>query len=240
MLALRTEILAHINERNEAGAFPVTPQRLVHDDRAVHEELAHLARQHEGNACRQDGGEDLVDLERVHRQRRPWQQTAGDGKWAAEGTRGRVFAYGGTDASGTLTFNDEANLPDNKTAGFTDWIAYDQRHSTHNNPTDSDLPAPVPSGEAQWLAGMFDDRASLGAAAPVASLVVVALSQPRAPVFRPAALNSPLGRIERSELDEYFSAIGERDQNGVWEEAAQDDNENWWSWRYWWDRLTLR
>ncbi|MEP9375187.1 acetolactate synthase large subunit [Aquabacter sp. CN5-332] len=35
MFALRREILAHINERAEDGAFPVTPQRLVHDIRHV-------------------------------------------------------------------------------------------------------------------------------------------------------------------------------------------------------------
>ncbi|HTK12404.1 MAG TPA: acetolactate synthase large subunit [Xanthobacteraceae bacterium] len=35
MLTLRKNILAHINERAEADAFPVTPQRLVHDVRAV-------------------------------------------------------------------------------------------------------------------------------------------------------------------------------------------------------------
>jgi acetolactate synthase-1/2/3 large subunit len=35
MLSLRSEILAHINERAEEERFPVTPQRLVHDVRAV-------------------------------------------------------------------------------------------------------------------------------------------------------------------------------------------------------------
>jgi acetolactate synthase-1/2/3 large subunit len=35
MLALRKDILRHINERAEADQFPVTPQRLVHDVRAV-------------------------------------------------------------------------------------------------------------------------------------------------------------------------------------------------------------
>ena len=35
MPALRKEILAHINERAEADQFPVIPQRLVHDVRAV-------------------------------------------------------------------------------------------------------------------------------------------------------------------------------------------------------------
>jgi acetolactate synthase-1/2/3 large subunit len=35
MLALRKSILAHINERAEDDGFPVTPQRLVHDVRAV-------------------------------------------------------------------------------------------------------------------------------------------------------------------------------------------------------------
>lgn len=35
MFALRREILAHINEGAEADTFPVTPQRLVHDVRAV-------------------------------------------------------------------------------------------------------------------------------------------------------------------------------------------------------------
>ncbi|MBV8652217.1 MAG: acetolactate synthase large subunit [Alphaproteobacteria bacterium] len=35
MLTLRSEILAHINERAEEERFPVTPQRLVHDVRAV-------------------------------------------------------------------------------------------------------------------------------------------------------------------------------------------------------------
>ena len=35
MLALRRSILAHINERAEADSFPVIPQRLVHDVRAV-------------------------------------------------------------------------------------------------------------------------------------------------------------------------------------------------------------
>jgi acetolactate synthase-1/2/3 large subunit len=35
MLALRTEILGHINERSDATAFPMTPQRIVHDVRAV-------------------------------------------------------------------------------------------------------------------------------------------------------------------------------------------------------------
>jgi acetolactate synthase I/II/III large subunit len=35
MLELRMAILAHINERAEAGTFPVIPQRLVHDVRAV-------------------------------------------------------------------------------------------------------------------------------------------------------------------------------------------------------------
>jgi acetolactate synthase-1/2/3 large subunit len=35
MLALRTEILGHINERSDATRFPMTPQRIVHDVRAV-------------------------------------------------------------------------------------------------------------------------------------------------------------------------------------------------------------
>src|SRR5258708_33145114 len=33
--ALRKDILAHINERADAGQFPIIPQRLVHDVRAV-------------------------------------------------------------------------------------------------------------------------------------------------------------------------------------------------------------
>jgi signal peptidase I len=70
----------------------------------------------------------------------PWQQTAGAGKWSTERGGGRVFAFGAADASGTLTFNDEANLQDTKATPFGDWIAYDQRHSTHNNPTDVDVP----------------------------------------------------------------------------------------------------
>src|SRR3984893_1930035 len=35
MLALRTEILGRINERSDATRFPMTPQRIVHDVRAV-------------------------------------------------------------------------------------------------------------------------------------------------------------------------------------------------------------
>ena len=59
----------------------------------------------------------------------PWQQTGGTGKWSTENSHGRAFNFNAPDAAGTLTFNGEANRPDNKKFGFADWLAYDQRHS---------------------------------------------------------------------------------------------------------------
>ena len=58
----------------------------------------------------------------------PWQQITGDA-WKTDSANGRAFTFNSTDRSGTLGFNANANRPDNKNFGFSDWLAYDQRHS---------------------------------------------------------------------------------------------------------------
>ena len=73
----------------------------------------------------------------------PWQQSAGAGKWSTSASNGRVFTFDGAGDSGTLTFHDEADLPANKTFGFSDWLAYDQQHSLHYYP---EFPRPAWKG----------------------------------------------------------------------------------------------
>lgn len=69
--------------------------------------------------------------------RQPWQQTTGGTMWSTDASLGRVFKFDADDATaapGTISFNGDANRPENKNAAFYDWISYDQRHSTKTYP----------------------------------------------------------------------------------------------------------
>ena len=72
------------------------------------------------------------NLARQSKWQQPWQQTTGSGKWSTDASLGRVFKFDGSDSAGTISFNGDANLPDNKNAAFYDWIGYDQKHSSKN------------------------------------------------------------------------------------------------------------
>jgi signal peptidase I len=63
-----------------------------------------------------------------------WQQpwTPSGTAWSDELSHGRAFTFNAPNGAGMLSFNGDANRPDNKSFAFSDWLAYDQRHSLRN------------------------------------------------------------------------------------------------------------